>query len=464
MCNKTRSGKVPDMLQMIYGGRLVTVHLHSKKLMLRIIHFPSRPFDPCERAIVHHCHGDLIDSREDVDEIMDPTKRALKQLQSHVDSSAMKYGLNRLPTELLSQIFLDATSNVKSTVALSHVSRQFRSIVNGSPAIWQRLRLSSSWDRKQILAIAERSAFRSLKANIQPREDVKGKLLDSIPAIFSLHLEDLSIDHAHEFSEPASAIIQRFAYSRFTALPIEMPLLRTLHTRFLPHSSLAGSLVNLSLELRNESLANLLDFLSCTNTLQELSICLLHRTEEVDQEVSDHKAVRPPGLIKLKLKLCFWKWEGSTRFASIVVQKICSSSFQTLALHDMVDPFLSPPWQSTSASDGPFQGILQSNPSCTELELSGFTSIDLCHIPPQVEVLMLTLKFAEYKFPSFECSGTVSSHQIRLIRFHGGHGWGDPWRCFEFQNCRMCYNGSYNLEEVDHAFLYDDGYTDDDSY
>ncbi|OCB84816.1 hypothetical protein A7U60_g8342 [Sanghuangporus baumii] len=158
------------------------------------------------RATVRH-YGILSDnSRKAADEMVE----TFGHLQSHVDSSAMKYGLNRLPTELLSRIFLDAAINVKSTVALSHVSKQFRSIVNRSPAIWQRFWLSSKWDREQILAIAERSAFRSLKADIEQREFARFRdnESDSVAAIFSLLscLEELSINLAAALSESGSAI------------------------------------------------------------------------------------------------------------------------------------------------------------------------------------------------------------------------------------------------------------------
>ncbi|KAL5520286.1 hypothetical protein ACEPAG_9499 [Sanghuangporus baumii] len=418
------------------------------------------------RETVHHYYGTFSDSQAAVTKMMARSKKALKPLQSHVDSSAMKYGLNRLPTELLSRIFLDAASDMESTIFLSHVSKQFRSIVNSSPALWRRFWLSPRWNRKQILAIAERSAFRSLKADMYPREGVIVNESDSVAAIFSLHscLEELSIDRAYAFSEPASAIIQRFAYSKFAASPVEMPLLRTLHSDFLPHSSLAKSVSKLSLDLDQVSLANLLDFLSCTNVLQDLSIRVLHTTEEAEQEVFAHKAVRLPGLVKLY----FMAWEGSMRSASIVAENLLSPSLQTLALRGVC-------WRMQTTSGGPFQDIIQSNTSFTELELLGFSSIDLCHIPSQVEVLMLDFDYQRDVLPSVKCSGTVSSHQIRLIRIHGegdspsfkeyvyhfrdillGSGL-DAVR-FEFQNCSKCRNGSFNPKDVHRAFIdTDDG-------
>ncbi|KAL5520293.1 hypothetical protein ACEPAG_9506 [Sanghuangporus baumii] len=78
------------------------------------------------RATAHHYYDTFNDNQVAVDSIMGRSKKALKQLQSHVDSSAMKYGLNRLPTELLLRISLDIVSDMKSTITLSHVSKQFR--------------------------------------------------------------------------------------------------------------------------------------------------------------------------------------------------------------------------------------------------------------------------------------------------------------------------------------------------
>ncbi|KAL5525331.1 hypothetical protein ACEPAF_9201 [Sanghuangporus sanghuang] len=425
-------------------------------------------------------YSTLSDSQAAIDGMMGPSKKGLRHLQSHIDSSAMKYGLNRLPTELLSRIFLDATSDVESTVALSHASKRFRSIVNRSPAIWQRIRLSSSWDREQILAIAERSAFRSLKAVIWPQEDDNDKELDSVIAIFSFHscLEELSIYCLS--MEDAEEVRRRLGFLHFPSLqvlvsnnsdvlalqhpqqilemPSLMPLLHTLDADFLPHSSLAGSLVKLSLDLRQESLANFLDFLSCTNALRELSIGVRPRTEEAERAVSDHKRVRLPGLVKLS----FETREPSMRSTSIVAQKIRCSSLRTLVLR-------CPSYGARTTGDLPFRGILQSNPSLTELELSAFTSIDLCHIPPQVEVLMLKLRVLSDAVSYFKCSGTVSSHQIRLIRFHGEGNSSVLKDCvnhirdnlvrsglntvqFEFQNCRRCRNGSFDLKDVHRAF------------
>ncbi|KAL5498428.1 hypothetical protein ACEPAH_2570 [Sanghuangporus vaninii] len=419
------------------------------------------------RTTVHHYYGALNDSREDVDEMIE----TFEHLEYHVDSSAMKYGLNRLPTELLSRIFLDATSDIKSTIVLSHVCKQFRAIVNRSPAIWQRFWLSSSWDRGQILAIAERSAFRSLKAHIRQAEFARFRDNESDPVatIFSLHscLEKLSIFRAPARSEPASAEIPGIAYSRFMTSPEEMPLLRVLNADFLPHRSLARSLVKLSLDLRRVPLASLMDFLSSTNALQDLSFCIWFRAVEIEQEVPDHHPVRLPGLVKLSFRLS----ESMMKSASIVAQKIRSPSLRTLEL-DNVGTRFGESLRLRTTSGGPYQDILQSNPSFTNLDLSGFTSIDLCHIPSKVEVLMLDLRyvFVHDVDSFFKCSGTVSSHQIRLIRFHGeGHSarLGNCvyhlrdilLRCgldavhFEFQNCSGCIDGSFNLEEVHRALI-----------
>ncbi|KAL5479019.1 hypothetical protein ACEPAI_2307 [Sanghuangporus weigelae] len=414
------------------------------------------------RAAVNHYCGTFSDSQAAVAIRTGCSKKALEHLKSHVDSSAMKYGLDRLPSELLSRIFLDATSRLKSTITLSHVSKQFRSIVNQSPALWQGFRLSSEWSQEQIRAVAERSAFRSLKADL----DVNGNELDSVTAIFSLHscLEELSIIHfSMEFAEE---VRRRLGFLHFPSLQalkskdseiltlqhpqqtIEMPSLRILNVDFLPHNSMARNLVELSLDLGKVSLTSLLDFLSSTNVLEDLSISL--GTEEAEEDVSNHKSVRLTRLVKL----CLGMEKRSMRATSFVARKIRSSSLRTLVLRGDCNV--------DTTSDGPFQDILQSNPSFTKLELLGFWSIDLWHIPPQVEVLMLTHKYARDKFPVFKCSGTVSSHQIRLIRLHG-EGDSSWLQGLSFKTAGGLETGLL----VPNTFLLEDGgdgdYMDDDS-
>ncbi|KAL5520292.1 hypothetical protein ACEPAG_9505 [Sanghuangporus baumii] len=246
-----------------------------------------------------------------------------------------------------------------------------------------------------------------------------------------------------------------------------MPLLHTLDANFLPHSSLAKSLVKLSLDLGLVSLASLLDFLSSTNALQDLSIYVFLMADGIEQEVPDHNPVLLPELVKL----CFRAWEGSMRSASIVAQKIRTSSLQTLALHGMEDRIEEFRGMQTT-SGGSCQGILQSNPSFTELDLSLFTSIDLRHIPPQVEVLILNFSHVLYVHSFFKCSGAVRSHRIRLILFLG-EGNSSLKDCvyhirdvllrsglnavqIEFRNCWRFRNGSFDLKDVHRAYISND--------
>ncbi|KAL5520285.1 hypothetical protein ACEPAG_9498 [Sanghuangporus baumii] len=202
-------------------------------------------------------------------------------------------------------------------------------------------------------------------------------------------------------------------------------------------------------------------------------------TEDAKQEVFDHKPLRLRELIKLS----FGTWEDSMMSASIIAQKICSSSLRTLALQG-IPRHIGEPLLMKTTSRGSFQDIPQSNPSFTELELCTFTNIDLCHIPSQVEVLMLTVKYAEDESQSFKCSGSISFQQIRLIRFRGFHERVHSSRfkdCvyrirevllasglnavqFEFQNCPRCIDGSFNLEDFRRAFLDEDDYIDYDFY
>ncbi|KAL5520294.1 hypothetical protein ACEPAG_9507 [Sanghuangporus baumii] len=278
------------------------------------------------RAAVNHCCGTFNDSQAAV--------------SHHIYSSAMKYGLKRLPTELLSRIFLDATSNVRSTIRLSHVSKQFRSIVNQSPAFWQRFRLSSKWSQEQIRAVAERSVFRSLKADVYYNGDEPDSILSFHSCLEELSIIDFSMDFAEGvrrrlgFLHFPSLQVLRFEHSYFSTLehlhPQEffgMPSLRMLDVDFVPHNSMARNLVELHLDLGKVSLMSLLDFLSSTNVLQDLSIFVL-LDDETEQEVPDHEPVLLPELAKLSFEVS----GRCLRSASIIARKIRSSSLRTLVL------------------------------------------------------------------------------------------------------------------------------------
>ncbi|KAL5476710.1 hypothetical protein ACEPAI_2896 [Sanghuangporus weigelae] len=349
-------------------------------------------------------------------------RETLDDLQHHIDSSAMKHGLDRLPVELLSRILLASACDMKSTIALSHVCQRFRCLVNGSPCFWQRFPLLVTWNSEQIHAVAKRSAFRSLRAVIDcvPVTGRRVTTLPSIHAIFSFHscLQELSVSsllpeyveavrgHLSGLHFPVlQKLVSRWHHSIVPPHPqdiYEMPSLRILDTYFIPRIEQAGSLLQLTVYLSGISeLGYLLDFLSSTTALLEINIRFGWVAEE--HELVTRQRVQLPKLATLRIS-----FEDEIESLSIFAQKIHSSSLRTIELTCGM-------MEALNLSETSIQRILRSDLSFTELQLSGFYPIDLGHVPQQVEVL--TLAYGRYARIHFRYSGTLNSHHLRLVRF-----------------------------------------------
>ncbi|KAL5521341.1 hypothetical protein ACEPAG_9265 [Sanghuangporus baumii] len=117
---------------------------------------------------------------------------AMEDLKVRTDRTAMLYGLSILPDEILAQIFVHASDNLKATMAISRVCKHFRFVIMSVRDIWSDYQLSSFYSPEEILTIAEGQRFRSLRAHIYELGSAHGM---STKAILSLgqHLVSLEI-------------------------------------------------------------------------------------------------------------------------------------------------------------------------------------------------------------------------------------------------------------------------------
>ena len=419
--------------------------------------------------------------------ILDARKRSfgktLDGFEYHIDSSAMKYGLNRLPSELLLRIFFLIATDMRTTVVLSHVCQRFRSIINGTPAFWNRFRLSAGWKDNQILAVAERCNFRGLRADIEEKEKEEEEDSDDYYhryrfrfdpgptlAILSLsdHLVELSINKIQKkiFDDirprlqpvpihfPKLRVLTSWGSDDITLLHpgevSEMPSLQVLEAGFIPRLSHPGSLTKLTLDpVRRPS--ELLALLSSATALEELTVSTRAFWTDDEEKMVEQLNVYLPKLVDLGFKDMYSS--GKCRYASIIASKIQAPSLRVLRLDSA----------GSELTDADIQSIISSNSFFTELHLSGIR-VDLCAIPARVETLVLMDTIGM----RFWCSGSVSSHRLRLVRFIG------YWSAYlhadatglrnalrdaglhlaqiEFLECNGCKPGTYSLEDMDLAF------------
>ncbi|KAL5483255.1 hypothetical protein ACEPAI_8485 [Sanghuangporus weigelae] len=210
---------------------------------------------------------------------------ALEDLKVRTGRTAMLYGLSILPDEILAQIFVHASDDLKATMAISRVCKHFRSVVMSVRDIWSDIWLSSFQSTEKILTIAEGQRFRSLKAYIDERESTLGM---STKAILSLgqHLVNLEITLFRNVE--AFTSLGRIDLPALHRLTIEspssydpscllkcliMPSLKELSADFVPPPSFARNLVKCSLSLpRIIMFVGFLEFCSSFEVLRELTV------------------------------------------------------------------------------------------------------------------------------------------------------------------------------------------------
>lgn len=79
-------------------------------------------------------------------------------------ASALNYGLNLIPDDILREIFFHAAESLTYKVQLSLVCKRFRTVITSMRRLWENERLSGSQDAETIRTIAEGKEFRSLEA------------------------------------------------------------------------------------------------------------------------------------------------------------------------------------------------------------------------------------------------------------------------------------------------------------
>lgn len=354
--------------------------------------------------------------------------------QRCIDSSAMKYGIGRLPNELLLQIFSIVATDMRSTVGLSHVCQRFRSIVNGTPSFWENFWLSTGWKADQVITVAERCELHNLKAVIEGdfyfEMETTHHRLFAISAILSLsdHLVELDIrsldapTHVqifrHHRNKHGSTIFPRLRSllsKRSTNIAllfrsseiIEMPSLQVLSVDFVPHVSQAGNLTRLAITGSTYRLSGLIVFLTSATALEELLLEMTPRSFTLDMvEQIEQTDAYLPKLTQLVLIM-----DPPPLHTSLFISKVHAPCLRILQLHA----------NNGILANEEIQGVIGSKPSFTELHLSSFHRIDLCRIPAQVKTLTVTdvLRSPESSPPGqlFDFSGTVDSLSLRLIRF-----------------------------------------------
>ena len=344
---------------------------------------------------------------------------AINGLKCSISSTAMNYGINRLPNEILLRVLLDAADGLMSTIVLSHVCRHFRSMIIGSHEFWERFELSSSWSREQIFTIAGRTAPRPLRAVIRFSGYLCPKDLDPITAILDLsfRIQELSLYAPDTYRDGAmlQSCIQR---SRFPLLkvmsfsqtipvvrpPFDMPSLQSLEADFLPSPSYAQALVKLTLTFQMDvSLGKLLSLLSSANGLQELEIHLGH--------IGDTGSASNLPIISMRSIDTFHLAVRSgmeLNDATIIPKKIRAPSLRKLGIH--LDK------AAHGVSEESVHSIMLGYPSIQYLEISGIPCIDLHYVSQNVE----ELTFGNHegsRMPLIYASGPLGSSQIRLLHF-----------------------------------------------
>ena len=384
----------------------------------------------------------------------------------------MRHGLSRLPEEVLSKILLYSVHDLGSTIKLSHVCRKFRSTIISCRTFWKGFQLSSAWTSDKVGCIAERSKCMDLKALIKGGDPNGPILTDTVKAILGLH-EHLDTLHIHKISMVNIGKIQRYLRQRgmpkllrlkMTSMPdadtnfkgfCEMPSLRALDTDFIPHGSLGKSLTRSNLTLHGLPLSELLQFLSSSSQLRELSITIRwyqpsneHGNERCDPISLDNlqslsvSAVAPHSIVRK------------------VLRKIRSPALRSLRLGG----------GSGTVSETELFDTVRLKPSIRKLHMRVSWSgcrIDFAIIPPHVEIL--TLSGIWTGRASIGTPESFRAHQLRMLRFKE---FGNVMiretvlscrdvflKCgrekiqFEFWKCSGFKNGVFKLIELESALL-----------
>ncbi|KAH8104210.1 hypothetical protein DFH11DRAFT_1551339 [Phellopilus nigrolimitatus] len=138
--------------------------------------------------------------------------------KEHIDSAALRRGLEDLPDEILSLILGSVTSLFTEALGLSHVCSRFRQVMLGSPHVWANCKLNMCMNPRQVGALVDRSRNFPLKVSIPLICRDRARCVEYV---FSLkdQLEDLEFQWVTEYEN--EHISKHY-------LEIQMPRLRKL--------------------------------------------------------------------------------------------------------------------------------------------------------------------------------------------------------------------------------------------
>ncbi|TDL21228.1 hypothetical protein BD410DRAFT_308913 [Rickenella mellea] len=144
-------------------------------------------------------------------------KTRIRELQSQVTPLVLRYGIARLPDEIVAQVFemghLDYNrENFKVALRVSHVSRRFRDIALRTPLLWTRI--ASWYSNSQVEAFLTRSRQRGLDLRVGSCVGLQLFFLRLMPhsnRISEIHVE-ISVSNFRELSIPDFPNLQVLEY------------------------------------------------------------------------------------------------------------------------------------------------------------------------------------------------------------------------------------------------------------
>ena len=388
----------------------------------------------------------------------------LADFEREINGSAMRHGLSRIPEEVLSEILLYITRDLRSTVRLSHVCRKFRSTIVSCRAFWKNFELSSAWTPNQVRCIAERSKFMGLRAVIRGYDPNGPILTDTVKAILGLrdHLEILRVENVGMVNVgKIERYLRRRGMPKLWKLEMtntrdadanfkgfcEMPSLRALHIDFIPNDSLGPSLTRCNLTLQRLRLSDLFRFLSSSPQLRDLSIDIRHcHSGGQEAEKCDPIALR-----NLR-SLTVWA-NFPHRLIRKVIQKIRSPVIRTLAFTG-----------GSATTDKEIFDTARLKPSVRHLHISWLRhQIDFAMMPPYIEVLTLSGIWTGRAVVGNPES--LRALRLRILQFRGSSRrdvresvkscrdtflkYGHDGIRFAFLGCEDINDGIYELDKLD---------------
>ncbi|KAL5480648.1 hypothetical protein ACEPAI_9588 [Sanghuangporus weigelae] len=274
--------------------------------------------------------------------LMNSLEQAIDRSEKYIAAVAMRHGLARLPSELLSRIFWHAVSTLSDAIQLCQACSRFRIVMLASPEIWARYPLMLNSTPAQIMTIVERSGNMPLRARIEPIPyfplkasgllDHSARLQELVISPVndpSLHpqfdaiqlpsLRSLTMSWSNYIYSQQSIQIQRVG-QRIAHIyeTWSMSQLRFLEANFVPHPLPGISIVQCELNFGEDSIYvnELLVFLCSSPLLRKLSISFAHTSAWYDDKPDPN--IELPNLRALSIQI-------SGKTSSSLLSRILSS-------------------------------------------------------------------------------------------------------------------------------------------